>query len=140
MRFAVRRPGIPEASPRSRIGRVKERGHRLGEVAQGLLLDRLGAFAQPRVLGSRMGELTALLKVARRARPARVPVGVLLDGQVPQVPGVAAVVPQHRFLGGRGKQPVPGHTNTLSDSTEISRTVTRYFLPELKAGVSTPRF
>jgi len=42
------------------------------------------------------------------------------DGQVPDVPGVAAVVLQYRLLGGRGEQPVPGHANTLSDSTDIS--------------------
>ena len=65
--------------------------------------------------------------------------GVLLDGEVPDVPGVAAVVPQHRFLGGGGEQPVPGHANTLSDNTDISGEVTRRFLPGLKAGVSTPR-
>ena len=86
------------------------------------------------------GELPALFQVARRALPARVPVGVLLDGQVPDVPGVAAVVPQHRLLGGCGEQPVPGHANTLSNATDISGEVTRRFLPGLKAGVSTPRF
>jgi hypothetical protein len=30
-----------------------------------------------------------------------------------------AVVPQHRFLGGRGEHPVPGHTNTLANSADI---------------------
>ena len=60
-------------------------------------------------------------------------------GQVPYVPGVAAVVPQHRFLGGGGVQPVPGHANTLANTADISGEVTRRFLPGLKAGVSTPR-
>ena len=63
---------------------------------------------------------------------------VLLDSQVPHVPGVAAVVPQHRLLGGRGEQPVPGHANTLSDAADISGEVTRGFLPGLKAG--SPRY
>ena len=94
--------------------------------------------AQPRAHPG-PGELLALLQVARRARPARVPVGVLLNGQVPHVPGVAAVVLQHRLLGGRGKQPEPGHANTLSDTTDISGEVERRFLPGLKARVSTPR-
>ena len=85
------------------------------------------------------GELPALLQVARRALAAGVPVGVLLDGQVPDVPSVAAVVPQHRFLGGAGVQPEPGHANTLSDTTDISGEVTRRFRPGLEAGVSTPR-
>jgi hypothetical protein len=57
----------------------------------------------------------------RRARAAGVPVGVLLDGEVPDVPGVAAVVPQHRFLRGGGVKPVPErHANILSDVTDIS--------------------
>jgi hypothetical protein len=64
---------------------------------------------------------------------------VLLDGEVPDVPGVAAVVPQHRFLGGGGDEPVPGHTNTLSDAADISEEVKRRFLPSPKVGVSTPR-
>jgi hypothetical protein len=121
--------GFAPRRPPGRVARVEERGHRLGEVAQRLLLDRLGAGGQPWVLGSGLGELPALLQVTRRARPARVPVGVLLDGQVPHVPGVAAVVPQHRFLGRRGDQPVPGHTNTLSGTADISGEVTRRFVP-----------
>ena len=67
------------------------------------------------------------------------PVRVLLDGQVLARPGMAAVVPQHGLLGGRGVQPVPGHANTLSDTTDISGEVKRRFLAGLKAGVSTPR-
>jgi hypothetical protein len=139
-------PGDPESlispglAPRwlpGRVLRVEERRHRLGEVAQRLLLHGLGAGGQPGVLGSRLGELPALLQVARRALAARVPVAVLLDGEVPHVPGVRAVVPQHRFLGGRGEQPVPGHANTLSNITDISGEVTRRVLPALKAGVST---
>ena len=81
------------------------------------------------LMAARLGELPALRQVARRARPAGMPVGVLLDGQVPDVPGVAAVVPQHRLLGGGGEKPVPGHANTLSDTADISGQVTRRFLP-----------
>jgi hypothetical protein len=62
---------------------------------------------------------------------------VLFDGEVPHVPGVAAVVLQRRFLGGGGDEPVPGHTNTLSDTIDISGEVARRFLPGLKTGVST---
>ncbi len=85
------------------------------------------------------GELTALFQVARGALAAGVPVGVLLDGQVPDVPGVAAVVLQHGLLGGGGEQPVPGHTNTLSDGADISGELRRRFLPGLEAGVWSPR-
>ena len=66
------------------------------------------------------------------------PVRVLLDRQVPYEPGVPAVVPQDCLLGGRGEQTVPGYTNTLANTTDISGEVKRRFLPGLKAGVSTP--
>jgi hypothetical protein len=123
------------------MGTAEEIRHSLGEIAQRLLLDHLGAGRQPRVPGPRGGELPALFQVARRTHPARVPVGVLLDGQVPDVPGVAAVVPQHRFLRGCGVEPVPErHTNILSDGTDISGEVKRRFRPGLTARVSTPRF
>ena len=122
-----------------RVLRVGKRGHGLGEIAECLLLHRLGACSQPRVLGAGGGELPALLHPARCASPARVPVRVLLDGQVPHVPGVRAVVPQHRLLGGRREQPVPGHTNTLASTTDIFGEVKGRSLSGLQAEISTPR-
>ena len=47
-------PGLAPRRPPGRVRRVEERGHRLGEVPQGLLLDRLGAGCQPRVPGPRL--------------------------------------------------------------------------------------
>ena len=111
----------------------------MGEVPQGLLLHHLGAGGQPRVLCAGGGQLPALLQVAWSARAARVPLLVLLDREVPDEPGVCTVVPQRCLLGGRGEQTVPGHTNTLATTTDISGEVKRRFLPGLKAGVSTPR-
>src|SRR5580704_2283398 len=90
----------------------------LGEVAQRLLLHYLRACGQPRVLRAGCGELPALLEVARSALAARAPVSLLLDREVPNVPGVAAVFPQHSLLGGRGDQTVPGHTNTLASDAD----------------------
>ena len=155
MRFAVQGPGNPVASPRSHgvprrdvPGRVHIRvvgvsaggaPEGLAEVPQRLLLHHLRACGQPRVFRPRLGELPALLQVPRRAFPARVPVRVLLDGEVPHVPGVRAVVPQHRLLGGCGEQTVTGHANTLATTTDIPEEVKRRFLTGLKTGVSTPR-
>ena len=131
--------GLAPGRPPGRVRRVEERSHRLSEIPQGLLLHHLRACGQPWVSGAGSGELPALLQVARRARAARTPVRVLLDREVPHVPGMRAVVPQHRLLGGRGKQAIPGHTNTLAISTDILGEVTRRFLSGLKAWVSTPR-
>ena len=111
----------------------------LGEVAQGLLLDHLGAGGQPRVLRAGGGQLPALLQVGGSAGAARTPVPVLLDREVPHVPGVRAVVLQRCLLGGRGEQPIPGHAKILANTTDVSGEVKRRFLPGLKAGVSTPR-
>ena len=130
--------GLAPGRPPGRVGGVEERGHRPGEVPQRLLLDGLGAGGQPRMRCPRGGELPALLQVPRRARSSGPPVRVLLDGQVPHVPGMGAVLPQHRLLGGRGVQPVSGHANTLATTTDIPGEVKRRFLPGLKAGVSTP--
>ncbi len=132
--------GLAPRRPPSRISWVEESGHRLGEVPQRLLLHHLGTCGQPWELRPRLGELSALLQVAWGALPAGMPVLVLLDGEVPDVTGVAAVVPQHRFLGRCGEQPVPRHANVLSTATDISGEVKRRFLPGLKAGISTPRF
>jgi hypothetical protein len=66
-------------------------------------------------------------------------VGVLLDGQVPHVPGVATMVPQNCLLGGRGEQAILRHANTLSTTADIYWEVRRVFSGP-KARVSTPRF
>ena len=62
------RPGLPPRGPPSRVFRVQGSCHGLGEVSQRLLLHRLGALREPRVLCPRRGELPALLQVARRPR------------------------------------------------------------------------
>ncbi len=131
--------GLAPGRPAGRVCAVEERRHSLGEISQRLLLDRLGAGPQPVMPSAGGGELPALLQVTRCARAARPPVSVLLDGQVPHVPGTGTVIPQHRFLGERRDQPVPGHANILSTRSDIPREVTRRSLPGLKAGVSTPR-
>jgi len=64
---------------------------------------------------------------------------VLLDGQVPHVPGVRAMVPQDCFLGGRGEQAVSGHANTLATTTDIPGEVKRRSSLGPKAGDSKPR-
>jgi hypothetical protein len=121
-------PGLAPGRPTGRVAQVEERRHRIGEVAQRLLLHHLGADGQPRVLRPRLRELPALLQVSRRMLPAWAPVRVLLDGQVPGVPGVSAVVPQHGLLRGRGEQSIPRHANTLATTADISGEVKRRFL------------
>ena len=132
-------PGLaPRRSP-GRVLPVDERGRRPSEVPQRLLLHRLGAGGQPRVLRPSLRELPALLQIAGSTLATWAPVRVLLDRKVPHVSGVRAVIPQHRFLGGRRTQPIPGHTNTLATAADISGEVKRRFLPGLKAKVAKPR-
>jgi len=84
-------------------------------------------------------ELPTLFQVAWGARASRVPVRVLLDGEVPHIPGVGAVVQQHCLLGGRREQSVAGHANILAKTTDISGEVRRRLLPGPKTGVVMPR-
>jgi hypothetical protein len=91
-------PGLTPRRPSGRVTWVEERSHGLSEVPKGLLLHRLGSGGKPKMLCPRLCELPALLQVARRAAAAEVPVGVLLDGQVPHVPGMATMLGQRRRL------------------------------------------
>jgi hypothetical protein len=95
---------VPASFPpcRPAMGTGEEIRHGLGEVPQRLLLHHLGACGQPGMLFPYGGELTALLKVTWRTRPAPAPVRMLLHSQVPHEPGMCAVVPQRAFLSGRG--------------------------------------
>ena len=99
------------------MGSGEKVSHRLGEVPQRLLLHGLGARCQPVVVGARRGQLSTLFVVARRAA-AGLPVLVLLDGQVPHEPGVAAMLDQHRRLLSARKQPVSRHASNLTATTD----------------------
>jgi len=121
------------------VASIKERRHGLGEVSQRLLLHRLRALREPGVRCPRLSELSALLWKAGSTSPARTPVRMLLDREVPHVPGMSAVTPQHRLLGGRREQAVSRHANTLTNDTDISGEVKRPCLVGPTIEVSTPR-
>jgi hypothetical protein len=130
----------PSLAPRRPTMRAcEEIAHGLVKVAERLLLDHLAAVGQPRISPPRSGELPALLQVPRRARPSRTPPRLLLAGQVPHKPGVCAVFPQERFVGGRREQAVAGHTKTLSSTTDIPEEVKRRPPSCSWQGISTPR-
>jgi len=126
--------------PSRRIPRVEEDSQGVGEISQRLLLHRLAAGGQPAMLGSRLGELPALLQIAGGALAARPPVRMLFNGEVPHVAGMSAVIAQHRFLGGRRQQAISGHANTLAIATDISREVKRRSDPALEGGIRALRF
>jgi hypothetical protein len=107
------------APRRAAVRSAEKVAHRLGEVPQRLLLHGLRAGRQPIVLGAGRGQLSALLLEAGRV-PPRLPVLVLLDGQVPHVPGVTAMLSQHRRLLGGRKQPKSRHASNVATSTDKS--------------------
>jgi len=111
-------PSLAPGRLARRVARVEKRAHGLGEVPERLLLHRLAAGGQPRMLRPDRSELPTLFQVARRAPSASAPVPVLLDGQVPDIPRVSTVFAQHRLLGGGWLQPEPRHTNKLSSGTD----------------------
>jgi hypothetical protein len=129
----------PRRPPR-RIPRIEEESQGAREISQRLLLHRLTSCGQPIMLGPCLGELPTLLQIAGSAPAARPPVSMLLNGEVPHVAGMGAVIAQHRFLGGRGQQAIPRHTNTLTIATDISREVKRRTLPALEGRFPAPRF
>ncbi len=93
--------------------------HRLSEIPQRLLLHGLRAGRQPVEIAAGRGQLSALLVVAGRMASG-LPVLMLLNGQVPHIPGMATMLTQHhRLLSGR-KQPVSRHPKNLSTSTDKS--------------------
>ena len=120
MRFAVHGPSYPVASPRSH---GMPRPDVPGRVHVGV--------------GAAVGAPKDVLALARLPeegghRPGEVPQRLLLHC-------LGAVVPRHRFLGGRGEQPVPGHANTLATAADMPGGVKRRFLPGLNTGLATPR-
>ena len=95
--------------------------------------------------GAGLGELTAVIEeVSAAGCPLlTMVIAPAICGSIIAAHGSTelkrAWVPQHRFLGGGGEQPVPGHANTLSNTADNSGEVKRRFLPRLQAGASTPR-
>ena len=94
--------------------------HGLREIPQRLLLHRLRPSRQPPVFGAGSGQLCALLVVAGRAA-TRLPMLLLLDRQIPHIPGMAATLSQPRYLLSSRKQPIPRHTENLAPTTDTTQ-------------------
>ena len=105
------------APPRSAVRSAEKVAHRVGEVPQRLLLHRLRPGRQPVVLGAGRGQLSTLLAVAGCAATG-LPVPLLLDGQVPHIPGVATMLRQHSPLLSGRKPPVTRHASNLAGTTD----------------------
>ena len=129
-------PGFPPSRPAVRAR--EEIRHRLGEVPQRLLLNHLAAGTQPLILGTSLGELAALLQIARRSAAPWMPPGLLLDREVPHESGVRAMVAQRCFLSGSRYQAVAEHSNIISTVDDIPGEV-KQRVPHAKRRVSTPR-
>jgi hypothetical protein len=120
-------PGLPPRRPPVRP--AEEVSHCLAEVPQRLLLHHLRAVAQPNVLRSGCGELPTMLREAGRTLPARSPVRVLLDCQIPNVSGVRAMPKQDRFLFRSRSQPVSGHANIIANAGRRERRIAQASRP-----------
>ncbi len=127
------------APRRAAVGAVEEVTHRLGEVPQRLLLDGLRSGCQPVVFGAGRGQLGTLLVVTGRLA-ARLPMRLLLYGQIPHKTSVPTLFDQHCRLLNARKQPKPAHTRGIDTSTDnTSKGGARRFLPGLQPRVSTPQ-
>jgi hypothetical protein len=105
------------APRRAAVRSAEKVAHRLGEVPQCLLLHGLRAGRQPVVLGTGRGQLSTLLVIAGRAATG-LPMPLLLDGQVPHIPGMATMLGHHRPLLSGRKQPVTRHASNLAGTTD----------------------
>jgi hypothetical protein len=124
---------------RATMGSVEKVAHRLCEVPQRLLLHGLRPGREPLVFGAGRRQLGTLIVVIR-CSAARLPVLLLLDGQVPHKPGMATMLGQYCRLLKARKQPKPTHTDNIGARTDnTSKPGTRRFLPRLQPRVSTPQ-
>jgi hypothetical protein len=119
------------------VGAVEEVAHCLGEVPQRLLLHGLRSRGQPVVFGAGRGQLRTLLAVSGCVA-ARLPMPLLLYGEVPHKPGMATVLSQRARLLHAGQQPKPSHRNNVNTTTD-NLIGGRQRFPRLKPGVSTPQ-
>jgi len=102
------------------LGPVEVAGHCLSEVSQCLLLHDRRSCAQPREFRPRLGQLAGLFDETRCRLPARSPVPMLLNREIPDEPRVRAVFQQCLLLVGRWLKSKAGHVNTLLAATDIA--------------------
>jgi len=93
--------------------------HCLVVVADRLLLHDHAAPGQPRVIRPGFGELAAAPREPGHRPASWPPVRLLLNAQVPHIPGVRAVPEERRSLGSRRHQSVPGHAATVAAGHDI---------------------
>ncbi len=105
--------------------------HRLREVPQRLLLHGLRPGRQPSVFGAGRSQLGTLLVITRRSAP-RLPVLLLLYGQIPHKTGMATMLGQYCRLLNTRKQPKPAHPRNIGASTDNTSKQER--------GVSSPGY
>jgi nicotinamidase-related amidase len=102
---------------RATVSAVEKVAHRLGEVPQCLLLHRLRPGRQPIVFGAGRSQLSTLVVVIGCVA-ARLPVLLLLDGQIPHKPGMATMLGQYCRLLGIRKQSKPAHSGNITATTD----------------------
>jgi hypothetical protein len=104
---------------RTTVSADKKVAHRLSEISQCVLLHGLRTGSQPCVFGTCRGQLTTLLVVPRYTT-SRPPIRLLLDRQVPYIPGVTTMLGQRHGLLCRRKQPIARHTYNVTTATDKS--------------------
>ena len=110
----------PSFAPRrTPMGAGEDTPHGLREVPQRLLLHCLRPGRQPVVLGTNLSQLRALFVVSRGTKPW-LPKLLLFHGQVPNKPGMPAMLQQHHLLERRRQQPKPRHIRNVTVDTDTN--------------------
>jgi hypothetical protein len=85
-------------------------------VPDRLLLDDHAALGEPRIVCAGIGELMSPLHPGRRPSPASTPPRLLLNAEIPYVPGVRTVPQEHDLLLGSRLKAVLGHKKIISEN------------------------
>ena len=88
--------------------------HRLGVVANRLLLHDYASLGEPRIIRAGRRQLAAPFDPARHPPAVASPPGLLLHAQVPHISGVRAVSQQHGLLVRSRLKSITRHTNILA--------------------------
>ncbi len=99
--------------------------HGLAEVPQRLLLNHLRSGPKPVAGASSFRQLPRLFKIARRRPAVGGPVRVLLDGQIPHIASVAALMQERMHLLGCRLQTEPAHAGTVPLAADSFRAIVR---------------
>ncbi len=128
------------APARQPANAAKEIAHCLGEIPERLLLNGLRTCGKPVRRRAGLGQLSALIREARRCFATGTPMPVLLASEVPNKPCVSAMASHDLGLPLGRCEPVTVHKSNVVSATDILEEVTRSDTSRPNTELSAPRY